>query len=103
MKIFAMFNMEKFSFAQMVSNANGKTSATATMGVLICTIGAISFLMGVIDIMFFTNSADILTQSIMFTSLGAGLLGVNKWVGMTKDIMPTTEEPTKQETTQINS
>ncbi len=68
----------KFSFAQMTSNSNGKTSGSGTMGVLICAVGSICFLLGCIDMIFLSKSVDILTQSIVFTGIGAGLLGYRK-------------------------
>ena len=72
-------NMEKFSFGQLTSNADGKTSASGVMGLLICFIGCISFLLGAIDRIYFTQSTDIMTQTIIFTGIGATLLGVKKW------------------------
>lgn len=65
--------INKFSFAQMTSNSDGKTSASGTMGVLICTVGSICFLYGSI-----TKDSDILLQSVVFTGIGAGLLGYRK-------------------------
>jgi hypothetical protein len=70
--------MEKFSFAQMTSNTDGKTSSSGTMGVLICTVGTLCFLMGCIDKMFISNSVDVITQSIILVGIGVGLLGFRK-------------------------
>jgi len=71
-------DLDKFSFAQMTSNSDGKTSGSGTMGVLICAFGSMCFLLGCIDKMWFTNTIDIITQSIIFTGIGAGLLGYRK-------------------------
>ena len=71
----------KFSFSEMTSNESGKTSGSGTMGVIIICVGALSFLFGIIDKMFLNNDADILTQTILFTSIGASLLGVRKLKG----------------------
>lgn len=65
--------INRFSFAQMTSNTNGKTSASGTMGVLICVVGSICFLAG----SFYKNDT-ILLQSVIFTGIGAGLLGYRK-------------------------
>lgn len=65
--------INRFSFAQMTSNSDGKTSASGTMGVLICTIGSICFLYGSL-----IKDSDILLQSVVFTGIGAGLLGYRK-------------------------
>ncbi len=73
-----LFNIDKFSISQMTSNTDGKTSGTGTMGVLICTVGAFCFFVGCIDKIFFTHDVDILVQSIIFTGIGAGMLGYRK-------------------------
>lgn len=70
--------IERFSFAQMTSNENGKTSASGTMGVLISFIGTLCFLLGCIDKMFLGNDIDVITQSIIFVGIGVGLLGYRK-------------------------
>ena len=72
-------SIERFSFAQMTSNNDGKTSGSGTMGVLICTVGSMTFLLGCIDKMFYTHDVDILSQTIVFTSIGAALLGLRKY------------------------
>jgi hypothetical protein len=71
-------NMEKFSFAQLTSNSDGKTSGSGTAGLYIVFIGGICFLLGCIDKMFLDKSVDILTQSIIFVSIGTALLGYRK-------------------------
>lgn len=70
-------DINKFSFAQMTSNSNGKTSASGTMGVLCVTAGVLGFLAGVLDF-FKDDKADIMTQSIVVITIGAGLLGYRK-------------------------
>ena len=71
-------NMEKFSFAQLTSNSDGKTSGSGTAGLYIVLVGGICFLLGCIDKMFLDKSVDILTQSIIFVSIGTALLGYRK-------------------------
>jgi hypothetical protein len=70
--------IERFSFAQMTSNENGKTSASGTMGILICIIGTLCFFLGCVDKMFLNKDIDVITQSIIFVGIGAGLLGYRK-------------------------
>ncbi len=70
--------MEKFSFAQLTSNSDGKTSGSGTAGLYVVFIGGICFLLGCIDKMFLDKSVDILTQSIIFVSIGSALLGYRK-------------------------
>ena len=89
-------DIKNFSFGEMTSNDNGKTSSTSTSGVYIIAIGGLCFLLGCIDKMFLSKSVDIINQSIMFTTIGAALLGVKNVIGGKKDEAPTetkTEEP----------
>jgi len=97
-------NISKFSWAEMFSNDNGKTSATAFSGWIICIIGSICFLLGCIDKMWISNSVDIITQSIVFVTIGAALLGVRK-IQNSKVDKPTNETTTSEEKPieQINS
>jgi hypothetical protein len=73
-----MPEMNKFSFGQMTSNSDGKTSGSGTMGILICTVGSLCFLLGAIDKLFITGNIDVITQSIIFVGIGATLLGYRK-------------------------
>ena len=79
-KIKMIGNISKFSFGEMTSNDNGKTSVTSTSGAYVIFIGGICFILGCIDKMFFSSSIDIVNQSIMFTTIGAALLGVKNIV-----------------------
>lgn len=74
-------DIKKFSFGEMTSNNNGKTSATSTSGVYIIFIGGLSFLLGVINKMSTEKSIDIISQAVMFTTIGAALLGVKNITG----------------------
>jgi hypothetical protein len=71
-------DIKKFSFAEMTSNSNGKTSSSGTMGVYVIIIGGLCFLLGSIDKMFLNKDIDVMTQSIIFTGIGAALLGYRK-------------------------
>ena len=87
-------DIKKFSFGEMTSNDTGKTSSTSTAGVYIIFIGGLCFLLGCIDKMFLDKSIDIINQSVMFTTIGAALLGVKNVVGSGKKT-ETPEEETK--------
>lgn len=70
---------DKFSFAQMTSNTDGKTSGSGTMGVVIVTTGLVAFLAGVLAYIFMDEGGtEIMTQSIVLITLGTGLLGYRK-------------------------
>jgi len=81
----------KFSFGQMTSNKDGKTSGSGTMGVYIVLIGGLCFLLGAIDAAFITKSPTIMLQSIIFVGIGAGLLGYRKAKGSKIDPTNNTE------------
>ena len=95
-----MADINKFSFAQMTSNSDGKTSGSGTMGILICTVGAICFLMGCVDKMFISKDMDVITQSIVFVGIGSALLGYRK---SKESSSPATVADTTDNTQQLNS
>jgi hypothetical protein len=72
------FNIKKFSFSELCSNSDGKTSGSGTAGLYIVFIGGICFILGCIDKMFFGNTIDIVNQSIILIGIGATLLGYRK-------------------------
>ena len=71
----------KFSFAELFSDQNGKTSGTSFVGIIICMVGTLCFLLGCIDKMWISKSIDVITQSITFVLIGASLMGLKKVVG----------------------
>lgn len=73
------FQPSKFSFAEMTSNRNGKTSASGTMGSLLIAIGGLTFLLAVLGFLIAGfNVENILIQSIALCYAGAMLLGYRK-------------------------
>jgi hypothetical protein len=92
-------DIQKFSFGEMTSNDNGKTSVTSTAGAYIISIGGFCFLLGCIDKMFLDKTLDIINQSVAFTSIGVALLGVKNIVqGRSK-----TQQPSENTINQLNS
>jgi hypothetical protein len=79
-------NIQKFSWSEMVSNGNGKTSGTAFAGLVISMVGTLCFLLGCLDKMFISSSIDVITQSIIFVGIGAALLGYRKSKDASDDI-----------------
>jgi hypothetical protein len=86
-------NMSKFSWAELFSNNSGKTSGSGFVGVIVSLVGTLCFLMGCLDKMFFTNSIDIITQSIILVGIGTTLLGVRKIISGEKPNETKAEEP----------
>lgn len=70
--------IERFSIAQMTSNESGKTSASGTMGAIICLVGSLCFALGCVGVMWFSTGSEIITQSIVVIGMGAALLGYRK-------------------------
>lgn len=95
-------DIKKFSFGEMTSNDNGKTSATSTSGVYIIFIGGLCFFLGCIDKMFLDKSIDIINQSVMFTTIGAALLGVKNVING-KQPKAEKAQDVKLEAEQLNS
>ena len=67
-------DINKFSFAQLTSNRDGKTSGSGTMGVILCAVGALCFLIGCIAKIVTVDDVDILIQSVALAGIGASLL-----------------------------
>lgn len=71
--------LQTFSFAEMVSNGNGKTSGSGSMGVLIIIVGCFCFVVGSVYFALVKEaSADIMIYSASIITIGAGLLGYRK-------------------------
>jgi hypothetical protein len=70
--------MQKFSFAQMTSNSDGKTSGSGTLGLFAGFAGILAFLYGTIDYSFMSKDGTIMSQAIIVLTIGAGLLGYRK-------------------------
>lgn len=73
-------NVSKFSFHEIFSNNDGKSSGTAFVGVIVSLVGTLCFFLGCIDKMWITHTVDVITQSIVLVGIGAALLGVRKVV-----------------------
>jgi hypothetical protein len=71
-------NIQKFSFAEMTSNSSGKTSGSGTAGLYIVFLGGLCFVLGCVDKVFIGKDIDVITQAIIYTGIGATLLGYRK-------------------------
>jgi hypothetical protein len=72
--------MSKFSWSELFSNTNGKTSGSGFSGVVICLVGTFCFFLGCLDKIFISQEIDIISQSIVFVGIGATLLGARKYL-----------------------
>jgi len=74
-------DIKKWSFGEMTSNTDGKSSVTSTSGFIIVMVGCLSFLLGVVDKMFIDKSMDVINQAVAFTMIGAALIGYKNYTG----------------------
>jgi hypothetical protein len=96
-------DIKKWSFGEMTSNPDGKTSVTSTSGFIIVIIGCLSFLMGVIDKMFIDKSMDVINQAVAFTMIGAALIGYKNYTGHKVTISNNKKEEVKEEPKKLDS
>ena len=83
-------DINSFSFNQMISDYNGKTSISAVTGLWLVFIGSICFCFGAIGYLKYQCSGDVMLQSLGLTTLGTSLL-VTKRLSPTKDTTSTIE------------
>lgn len=88
-------DVNKFSFAQLTSNKDGKTSGSGTAGFIICLVGILCFLLGAIDRIWLTKSTDVMTDSTLVITIGAGLLGYRKSKDNQDSLVTNLEESNK--------
>lgn len=92
-------DIKKWSFGEMTSNPDGKTSVTSTSGFIIVMIGGLSFLLGVVDKIFIDkNSMDVINQAVAFTMIGAALIGYKNYTGHKVSIAKSNAETSTTET-----
>lgn len=77
MKEIIQENINKFSFAQMTSNSDGKTSGSGAMGVYIIIFSVLAFCYGAVEF-HYSGKADVMIYSSANILVGAGLLGYRK-------------------------
>jgi len=70
----------KFVIAELFSNSDGKTSASAFIGILVGVIGCIAFSTAIIGYIFnFPNTISIMQQSTIFIGASSALLAARKF------------------------
>lgn len=83
---------KKFSFHELTSNANGKTSASGVAGLFVILISGLSFFIGALTYIISEPDATILTESVFLAGIGATLLGVRKVQNRTNPVKEEKEE-----------
>jgi hypothetical protein len=78
-------DIKKFSFGEMTSNSDGKTSGSGTAGVYLVFIGGLVIIMGSITGLFMNapQASNVLLAGTGAFTFGAGLLGYRKSVDKT--------------------
>jgi FtsH-binding integral membrane protein len=75
--IFMIANINTFSWSQMLSNSNGKTSASAVAGISTTFVGLFGFLMGAVFFIY-AKDGSIMMYSSALVGTGVGVLGYRK-------------------------
>lgn len=70
-------NINTFSWSQMLSNSNGKTSASAVAGISTTFVGLFGFLMGAVFFIY-AKDGSIMMYSSALVGTGVGVLGYRK-------------------------
>ena len=73
-------DMKKFSFAEMTSNNNGKTSGSGVLGSFSGFVGLLLLLLGAIDKMFISKTTDILSYGLYSLGFGSSLMGARHYI-----------------------
>lgn len=83
----------KFSWAQAFSDQNGKTSLLSIAGGYVTLIGGIGFLWGA-----FIKDPNLVTQSVIMTTIGTGILMGRKIINGKPEVLPYAEKPETEKT-----
>jgi hypothetical protein len=76
-----MVNISKFSWPEMFSNNNGKTSGSGVAGFVTVMVGLLGFLAGIVLSYIAGKTGmgyDIILQSLGVVTLGSSLLGIRR-------------------------
>jgi len=89
-------DIKKWSWGEMTSNDNGKTSITGTSGFICLMIGLLGFVFSLIASAYKGLNIEYVYASIIVISIGSGLLGykkkIAKDIAMIKGKMETSEK-----------
>lgn len=73
------FDKNRFSFLELITNDNGKKSLSGLAGFMIITTGVLAFICAVIGYFLkFPLTLELLNIVVLYTTVGAGLLGLRK-------------------------
>jgi hypothetical protein len=79
----AEFEKSKFRFSETFNNADGKTSGSGFVGVIMGLVAVLGFAAGLIGFFFkLDNMIDVLESSLQLGLLSAALMGVRKASGI---------------------
>jgi hypothetical protein len=86
----------KFSWAQAFSDQNGKSSLLSVAGGYVTLIGGLGFLYGAV-----IKDANLVTQSVIMTTIGTGVLMGRKIVNGKPEALPYGEKPETEKPNQV--
>lgn len=73
-------DINKFSWPQLFSNNDGKTSGSGFLGVIIGITGCLAFLAGVVDTMFITKGQIVINAAVTVIGIAAAMITARKYI-----------------------
>jgi len=76
------FEKNKFNWKELITNNNGKNSGSGFAGLCVVMIGCLAFTASIVGYLLeLSITIDFVSQIVIFTGIGATLLGVRKFNG----------------------
>jgi len=73
------FDFNRFNTVELFQSPSGKTSASATVGILFSVVATLAFMLGGVEL-YLLSTTHLLQYATVLASLGAGMLGLRKVV-----------------------
>lgn len=89
-------DINKFSWSQLFSNNDGKTSGSGFLGVIIGITGCLVFILGAVDTIFLTKGSLVINAAVTVIGIGAATLAARKYISK-NDSDATQPEPASTE------
>ncbi len=94
-------DINKFSWSQLFSNNDGKTSGSGFLGVVIGITGCLVFILGSVDTIFLTKGSVVLNSAVTVIGIGAATLAARKFISKNDSEATQPDAPTPPEQPQV--